>query len=96
MSRVSDHRVKAIRRYPLLDALIQLSEGKSLPPGADEMLIARAPEFLARAKLGYVVIDHTRASPALVRFAERTLHLEALASDGPFILYRPVSLPLSR
>lgn len=96
LSRVSEGRVKAIRSYPLLDAFIRLSEGRSLQPGAAELLAAHTPRFLARANIGYVVIDETRASPALVDFAIRTLDLEKLESDGPFALYRPVSLRAAR
>ena len=60
------------------------------------MLMAGAPEFLAHANIGYVVIDEERASLALVSFAVRALHLEALASDGSFVLYSPVSSLVSR
>jgi len=93
LSRVSEGRVKAIRSDAMLDALMRLSEGQLLEPGAADRLAANAPHFLARANVGYVVIDHTRASPALVDFAMHTLHLEELEADGPFVLYRPVSLP---
>jgi hypothetical protein len=92
LSRISEGRVKAIRSYPILDAFIRLSEGKPLQPGAAELLVAHTPEFLARANIGYVVIDHTLVSPALVDFAIRTLDLEELGSDGQFVLYRPMSL----
>jgi hypothetical protein len=93
LSRVSERRVKAIRSDVMLDALMRLSEGKLLEPGAAGRLAANAPHFLARANVGYVVIDQTRASPALVDFAMHTLHLEELEADGPFVLYRPVPLP---
>jgi hypothetical protein len=93
LSRVSERRVKAVRSHVMLDALIRLSEGKPLEVGTTEVLVADAPQFLARANVGYVVIDHTRASPALVDFAMRTLNLDELESDGPFVLYRPVPVP---
>jgi hypothetical protein len=93
LSRVSEGRVKAIRSYPILDALMHLSEGSLLEPGAAERLAANAPQFLARADVGYVVIDHARASPALVDFAIHTFNLEELESDGSFVLFRPVSGP---
>jgi hypothetical protein len=89
LSRVSERRVKAIRRDTMLDALIRLSEGTPLEPGAGDRLAADAPAFLARANVGYVVIDQARASQALVDFAIHTLNLEELESDGSFVLYRP-------
>jgi hypothetical protein len=73
----------------MLDALIRLSEGTPLEPGAGDRLAADAPAFLARANVGYVVIDQARASQALVDFAIHTLNLEELESDGSFVLYRP-------
>src|SRR5688572_6133808 len=48
LSRVSERRVKAIRSYAMLDALIRLSEGKPLEPGTAEVLAADAPQFLTR------------------------------------------------
>ena len=93
LSRVSDRRVKAIRSDAMLDALMHLSEGKVLAPGDTDRLAAIAPRFLARANVGYVVIDRTRASSALVDFAIRTLKLEELEADGPFVLYRPLPMP---
>ena len=89
LSRVSEQRVKAIRSYAMLNALIRLSEGKPLDPDAADRVAADAPQFLERANVGYVVIDHSRASPALVDFAIRTLNLDELESDGPFVLYSP-------
>jgi hypothetical protein len=93
LSRVSERRVKAVRSHPMLDALMRLSEGTLLEPGDDERLEASAAQFLAHANVGYVVIDHTLASPALVNFAMHALNLEELEADGPFVLYRPVSVP---
>lgn len=96
ISRVSPRRVEAIRRFPILNGLIQLSEGNTLDTETIERLIKRAPQFVARANIGYVVIDRQRASPELVEFALRTFRLEALASDGTMTLYRPGSLEASR
>ena len=96
LSRVSKRRVRDIRRDPVLAAFIELSEGRTLPPGTHERLAAEAHAFMTRANLGYVVIDSARASDALVRFAVSTLELQALGSDGPFVLYRPKSSLASR
>jgi hypothetical protein len=89
LSRISQRRVEDIRRYPMLNALIHLSEGKTLDPAAVQVLEAHGPEFVARSNIEYVVIDKSRASSALADFAARVLHLEELESDGPAVLYRP-------
>ena len=89
LSRVSERRVNAIRRHVVLDALMHLSEGAPLAPDAFDTLVQYAPQFLARANVRYVVIDHERASPALVDFAKRAFVLEVLETDKPFVLYRP-------
>lgn len=96
LSRVSERRVKSIRSLAMLDVLIRLSEGKSLNPGAADLAAADAPRFLEQANVGYVVIDHSHASPALVDFAIRTLKLDELESDGPFVLYKPYTPALQR
>jgi hypothetical protein len=93
LSRVSERRVNRIRSHAMLDALMRLSEGQPLDPGRGAFLAAHAAQFLERAKVGYVVIDLARASPALVDFAIRTLNLDELESDGPFVLYRPAFPP---
>jgi hypothetical protein len=90
LSRVSPRRVDEIRRFRTLDALIALSEGRTLPAEQLGELAARAPGFVARAKLGYVVIDRRRASDELVRVAREVFRLELMDRDGALELYRPV------
>jgi hypothetical protein len=89
LSRVSRRRVDEIRRVRTLDALMTLSEGRTLPPGVVEELETRAASFVERAQVGYVVIDRTRASPELVRFALRAFRLELLDRYDSLELYRP-------
>ncbi len=90
LSRVSRRRVDEIRRYPLLDALISLSEGRTLAEDRIRELEGRAPAFVERAQVGYVVIDRRRAPAPLVAFAIRVLHLELLDREGSLELYTPV------
>jgi hypothetical protein len=89
LSRVSRRRVERIRRLPVLDALLRLSEGKELSEAEIDRAAARVPRFVARTNLGYVVIDRKRAPPPLVRFAVDHLDLEELATDGDLTLYCP-------
>jgi hypothetical protein len=89
LSRVSQRRVMAIRQQPMLNALIDLSEGKTLAPSIVDALGEDGAGFVARSNIGYVVVDRERASPELTQFAARTLQLEELESDGSTVLYRP-------
>ena len=90
LSRVSRRRIEEIRRYRVLDALITLSEGRTLTNEQAAQLDARASGFLTRAQVGYVVIDRSRAADELVRTAIRVFHLELLDRDGALELYRPI------
>lgn len=91
LSRVSSYRVASMRRRPILAALMQLSEGRAIPPDALPALRSVAPDFLRAARLGYVVIDRERASAELEAFAVDVLHLEKIGEAGNRVLYRPVS-----
>jgi len=86
---VSKRRVMAIRQQPMLNALIDLSEGKTLAQSTVDALGEDGAEFMARSNIGYVVVDRERASPELTQFAARTLQLEELESDASTVLYRP-------
>ena len=90
LSRVSRKRVEEIRRYPMLDALITLSEGRSISEETMGALEERAAGFVDRAQVGYVVIDRARAPRRLVEFALRAFRLELLERDGSLELYRPL------
>ena len=88
LSRLSPRRVDATRAVPLLDAFMQLSEGKPAALTAGE-LTATVPDFMAQTQLGYVVIDRARASDALMGLAKDVLQLEWLGEDAGLELYRP-------
>jgi hypothetical protein len=89
LSRVSPRRRLDARRAPVLNALFTLSEGQNLTPDQDAAARGRADDFLRRSRLGYVVIDETRASRALVEFATDLLGLTLVSREGPMALYVP-------
>ena len=90
LSRISRNEIAALRAArPTVDGLLTLSDGGLLSPAREAELLARAPGFIERARVGYVVIDHTRASPELVSFAQRAFALEAIAESWPYTLFRP-------
>ena len=89
LSRVSPRRRLDASRAPVLSALFTLSEGHDLTPDQDAAARIRADEFLRRARLGYVVVDQTRASPALIAFAGDLFGLTLVSREGPLALYVP-------
>jgi len=92
LSRVSKRSVDEVRSQPTLDALMTLSEGRPLDRAAEVRARERAPRFLSRSNLGYVVIDHERAPEALIAFVVEAWALEELERDGDMVLYRPMLL----
>ncbi|MFP5379737.1 MAG: hypothetical protein ACLGHP_08330, partial [Vicinamibacteria bacterium] len=94
LSRIPQAEVEALRKErPTVDALLTLSSGASLTPDHERAILARGPGFVACTDLGYVVIDHSRASPALVAFARAAFALEEIAAEGPSRLYVPRGAP---
>jgi hypothetical protein len=89
LSRVSQRRIDAMRSNPMLDALMLLSEGGNLPAETVARLIDLGPVWTERSKIGFVVIDRGRSTPALRDFAIDALRLEHVDTDGDLDLYRP-------
>jgi hypothetical protein len=96
LSRVSRRRIAEIRRYEMLDALLTLSEGKTLDAARDARLVAAAPAFVARSRLQLVVIDRQRTPPALADFARRAFGLELVEDGAHFAVFRVRSRPPGR
>lgn len=88
LSRVSTRRFGEVKSSPTLAGLLALSEGKTLDAAERERLLARAPGFLARAQLAWVVMHPSRTPPALRDYAVEAFGLEAVAADGDAVLYR--------
>ena len=57
-------------------------------PPAPEVLRDTGAAFARRARLGYVVVERARASPALVAYAVSSFALERIGGDGVYDLYR--------
>lgn len=83
VSRVSLRRKHRLQRIPVLDALMTLSEGRSLTLDQLQRADATTERFLTRSRVRFVVVDRARTSPELLAFATRTLGLTPLEeSDG--------------
>lgn len=89
LSRVPRRQKRALSSLPVVSALVTLSEGRPLTPEAEYDAWRARHRFISRARLGYVVIDTSRASRALRDFAIQLLDLEPIAADKGFELYRP-------
>ena len=89
LSRVSRRRIDEIRKEPILAALVTLSEGGMLDAAHQRDLVEQGPAFIREARIGYVVIDGTRASPQLRDFAVGALHLRRIDGEGAYDLYTP-------
>jgi hypothetical protein len=89
LSRVSQRRIAATKRQPVLRLLMYLSEGKTLTRAVPPITRAEWDEFAAVNDVGYVVVDHARAAQELQSLIVSTLKLTEIGQDGPFHLYRP-------
>jgi hypothetical protein len=93
LSRVSRRRVAAVRRFPVLDALLVLSEERPLDEARRQLALERGRRFVEGSSIGYVVIDTARASPDLIRFAIEVFDLEKIDEEGALWLYQPKRSP---
>ena len=89
LSRISKKSVGEVRSQPTLDALLTMSEGRTLDPDQERRIRERAPGFLSRANVGYVVIQHERTPRYLVDFVRDAWGLKEIARDGAAVLYVP-------
>jgi len=89
LSRITLQDVNFLRRRPVLNALVQLSEKSELDPRSASRARRNADEFIEQARLGYVVIDTSRATPELRDFAIDLFGLRRIETAGVFELYVP-------
>jgi hypothetical protein len=83
LSRISNRRIERTRSVPMIKHLLLYSAGGLPEPLPPPELMRRARTFLQVSRLGYVVIDMARTSPALRLFAIETFRLEKIGeSDG--------------
>ena len=89
LSRISKKRVGELRAQPTLDALLIMSEGATLAPDHAQRIRERSPGFIARANVGYVVIQEDHTPPHLTEFVKDAWQLVEVARDGGTVLYVP-------
>jgi Predicted membrane protein (DUF2079) len=88
LSRIPATEVAQYRKFPLISALLDLSERLPLDPAAERIARENAQLLVERTRMGYVVIDTRRASPALREFATGAFGLVKIAEEDGRELYR--------
>lgn len=89
LSRVSKRRKARYRAMAVMDALFTLSEGRPLDPGRRDWILTMGRRFVHDARLHYVVVDTSRASPELRAFAVELFDLVKLGEAQGLELYVP-------
>ena len=89
LSRISQQRAAQLRGRPVRAALIALSERRDLDERVATRARRAAGEFIEQGRLGYVVIDTSRATPELRDFAIALFDLQRVETAGVFELYVP-------
>lgn len=88
LSRISRRELARQFRYPVVRTITTLSEGGDPTDDQRQILIAAGRRFAARARLGYIVIDCNRTSPALRDLAIEAFGLLKIGEDRGYELYR--------
>ena len=89
LSRISQQRVRDLRAQPTLDALMIMSEGGQLSPPHAAWIRSRGRGFIARANIGYVIVDLATTPPHLTDFVIDAWDLEEVARESGLVLYVP-------
>jgi hypothetical protein len=87
LSRVSDRRKQTYLRAPVRRALITLSERRPLDERTARVARIDAPGFIARSRIGYVVMHTPRMTRELRDFAIDVFQLDLVASADDHELY---------
>jgi hypothetical protein len=93
LSRIPPSEVARYRNLAVLAALMDLSENRSIDPALERAALDHAQTLIEQTFIGYVVVDTTRAPPALRAFAIKAFRLVKIAESDGRELYRPGSSP---
>ena len=89
LSRVSKRRIERTERFPVMKALLALSGGRPLGEGDAARALESRDRFLEATRVGWVVVDRSRASEALEQCAVVLFDLVKVDEEGDLVLYRP-------
>ena len=94
LSRVPQSDRDDYLAIPMIKVITAFSENRQ-PPQADlDAARSSVRQFLARSRIGYVVIDDRTTSPALRDFVMSALHLVRVDQSPGYELFAPTLLPL--
>jgi hypothetical protein len=88
ISRLPIGEVERYRRFPVMSALMDLSEGRGLTSERRREVIQVAHSREGRLRIGWVVVDSRSASADLEEFAVDAFDLQLVATEGSWKLYR--------
>jgi len=88
VSRLPRGEVARFRRFPVMSALMDLSEGRSLTPERRAEVLQLVENRAGRLRVGWVVMDARSVSAELEQFAVDAFDLTYVERDGPWKLYR--------
>jgi hypothetical protein len=86
-SRLPTVVVDGYRATPVLRSLFRLSGGEPIDPSDAGLSRAETGAALLAVNVGYLVLNRTTASPALVSYVEEKIPVELVDADGSRQLY---------
>ena len=89
LSRVPHQRVEEVLANPVNRALALLSEKKTLTADEEAALLQQGPAFIREKRIGFVVVDRSRASRAFENLVVKAFRLRQLETNDPVVLYVP-------
>jgi hypothetical protein len=87
LSRIARRRIEEVLMDPVHRALAMLSEKRSLTEHDRAALLHQGPAFIRDKRIGFVVVDRTRTSPAFEALVTKAFHLRHVETNGSFVLY---------
>ena len=90
LSRVPRRRVEEVLASPVNRALAMLSEKRTLTADEEAALLQQGPAFIREKRIGFVVVDRTRTSPAFEALVVKVFHLRHVETNDSFVLYSTV------
>jgi hypothetical protein len=89
LSRVPRRRVEEVLASPVNRALAMLSEKRALSADDEVALLQQGLAFIRENRIGFVVVDRTRSSPAFEALVVKAFHLRHVETNDSVVLYVP-------